>query len=107
MQALDTQSRGIDEAALREIGGPRFVDHREDIERSLPMLREILGHERLQPREIDLNDSAVLKKEKDGWRFQALHFSNLVEEEGPPSEEEAAPAGTPAPKPETAPKKAQ
>ncbi len=60
-----------------------------------------------QPREFDLNVSAVLKKEKDGWRFQALHFSNLVEEEGPPSEEEAAPAGAPAPKPETAPKKAQ
>jgi uncharacterized protein (TIGR02246 family) len=59
-----------------------------------------------QPREFDLNVSAVLKKEKDGWRFQALHFSNLVEveeEDGPPSEEGAAPAAAPAPGKEAAP----
>lgn len=40
-----------------------------------------------QPREFGLNISAVLKKEKAGWRFQALHFSNLVGEDGPPPEE--------------------
>ena len=56
-----------------------------------------------QPREFGLNVSAVLKKEKAGWRFQSLHFSNLVDEDGPPSEEDAAPAAAPAP----APKKAQ
>ena len=59
-----------------------------------------------QPREFGLNVSAVLKKEPAGWRFQALHFSNLISEEGPPPEgavEEAAPA----PGSEPAPKKAQ
>jgi len=56
-----------------------------------------------QPREFDLNVSAVLKKEKDGWRFQALHFSNLIEEEGPPSEEDDAPEAAPAPEKEAAP----
>lgn len=72
-----------------------------------------------QPREFELNVSAVLKKEKDGWRFQALHFSNLVADEGPPPEEDAAPeeapaagsepapAAAPAPEKEAAPKKAQ
>jgi uncharacterized protein (TIGR02246 family) len=60
-----------------------------------------------QPREFGLNVSAVLKKEPAGWRFQALHFSNLVGEEGPPPEESAAPAATPAPGSEAPPKKAQ
>jgi len=44
-----------------------------------------------QPREFGLNISAVLKKEPAGWRFQAMHFSNLAGEEGPP-EDAAAPA---------------
>jgi len=66
-----------------------------------------------QSREFGLNVSAVLKKEKTGWHFQALHFSNLISEEGPPPEEEdaapegAAPKAAPAPAPEAAPKKAQ
>ena len=58
-----------------------------------------------QPREFGLNVSAVLKKEKAGWRFQALHFSNLVGDE-----EGSAPEGAatvPAPVPEGAPKKAE
>jgi len=59
-----------------------------------------------QQREFDLNVSAVLKKEKAGWRFQALHFSNLVGDDGPPPEEDAASAADSATK-ETAPKKAQ
>lgn len=46
-----------------------------------------------QPREFGLNISAVLKKEKTGWRFQALHFSNLVGKGAPPPE---APAPVPA-----------
>ena len=61
-----------------------------------------------QPREFGFNVSAVLKKEKDGWRVQALHTSN-VSEEGAPPPEEAASAGTSAPAPaaasEPAPKK--
>ena len=70
-----------------------------------------------QSREFGLNVSAVLKKEKTGWHFQALHFSNLISEEGPPPEEDAAPEGAtpegaapkaaPAPAPEAAPKPAQ
>ncbi|MGB5063684.1 MAG: nuclear transport factor 2 family protein [Candidatus Competibacter sp.] len=56
-----------------------------------------------QPREFGLNISAVLKKEKAGWRFQALHFSNLVGEEGSPPEG----AATAVPAPEVAPKKAE
>ncbi|MFZ1827353.1 MAG: nuclear transport factor 2 family protein [Candidatus Competibacteraceae bacterium] len=60
-----------------------------------------------QPREFGLNVSAVLKKEKSGWRFQALHFSNLVGEDAPPPEEDAAPVETPAPGSEPASKKAQ
>ena len=59
-----------------------------------------------QPREFGLNVSAVLKKEKAGWRFQAMHFSNLVGEGAPPPEG-AAPAAAPAPAPQAAPKKAQ
>ena len=63
-----------------------------------------------QTREFGFNVSAVLKKEKAGWRIQALHTSNVSGDEGPPPEE-AAPAATPAPAPapapETAPKKAQ
>ena len=62
-----------------------------------------------QPREFGLNVSAVLKKEKDGWRVQALHTSNMIEDDGPPPEAAAAtttpaPAATPAQ--EAAPKKA-
>lgn len=59
-----------------------------------------------QPREFGLNVSAVLKKEKAGWRFQAMHFSNLVGDDVPP-EEDAAPEATPAPASEAAPKKAE
>lgn len=59
-----------------------------------------------QPREFGLNISAVLKKEKAGWRFQAMHFSNLVGDDAPP-EEDAAPEATPAPASEAAPKKAE
>jgi len=62
-----------------------------------------------QPREFGLNVSAVLKKEKAGWRVQALHTSNVNEEGGPPPEEEAptdTSAPAPAAAPETAPKKA-
>ena len=44
-----------------------------------------------------LNVSAVLKKEKGGWKFQTLHFSNLTSGDAPP------PAATPA----SAPKNAQ
>jgi uncharacterized protein (TIGR02246 family) len=47
-----------------------------------------------QPREFGLNVSAVLKKGKAGWRFQALHFSNLASDEGPPPEPEATPKKT-------------
>lgn len=51
-----------------------------------------------QAREFELNVSAVLKKEKAGWRVQALHTSNLAEDSGPPPEAEgAAPAVAPAP----------
>ena len=54
-----------------------------------------------QPREFGLNVSAVLKKEAAGWRFQALHFSNLAGDNGPPEAgtEAAAtvPAAAPAP----------
>ena len=50
-----------------------------------------------QKREYALNVSAVLKKEKGGWKFQTLHFSNLTSGDAPP------PAATPA----SAPKKAQ
>ena len=50
-----------------------------------------------QAREFEMNVSAVLKKEKAGWRVQALHTSNLAEDGGPPAEEGAAPATAPAP----------
>jgi uncharacterized protein (TIGR02246 family) len=59
-----------------------------------------------QPREFGLNVSAVLKKEKAGWRVQALHTSNASDEGGAPPED-AAPAAAPAPAPEAAPKKTQ
>ena len=66
-----------------------------------------------EAREFELNVSAVLKKEKAGWRVQALHTSNLADDAGPPSEEDTAPATAPAPAatsapsaPEAAPKKA-
>ncbi|MDQ5909931.1 MAG: hypothetical protein QG599_2026 [Pseudomonadota bacterium] len=48
-----------------------------------------------QPREFGLNISAVLKKGPAGWQFQAMHFSNLASENGPPPEEAAAPAAAP------------
>ena len=53
-------------------------------------------------REYGLNVSAVLKKGKEGWKFQTLHFSNLTDGGAPPPEG-AAPAAPPA----EAPKKAQ
>ncbi len=37
-----------------------------------------------QKRDYVLNVSAVLKKEKDGWKFQTLHFSNLTGSDAPP-----------------------
>lgn len=49
-----------------------------------------------QPREFGLNVSAVLKKDKAGWRFQAMHFSNLIGDEGPPPDEDGASAAAPA-----------
>jgi ketosteroid isomerase-like protein len=55
-----------------------------------------------EPREFGLNVSAVLKKEPAGWRFQALHFSNLAADDEPPLEEEGE-----APEAETAPDKAE
>ena len=67
-----------------------------------------------QAREFEMNVSAVLKKEKAGWRVQALHTSNLAEDSGPPPEQGAAPAtpaaaaptATPAPAPAAPAKKA-
>ena len=68
-----------------------------------------------QAREFEMNVSAVLKKEKAGWRVQALHTSNLAEDGGPPPPEEgaapatsapAAAAPAPAPAPATPAKKA-
>jgi hypothetical protein len=53
-------------------------------------------------REYALNVSAVLKKEKDGWKFQTLHFSNLTGGDAPPPAG-AAPAATPAAAPKKAP----
>ncbi|MCP5449595.1 MAG: hypothetical protein H6972_03275 [Gammaproteobacteria bacterium] len=49
----------------------------------------------------------MLKKEKAGWRFQTLHFSNLTGDDAPPPEDDGQPAeegkkpdgaATPAPK---------
>ena len=37
-----------------------------------------------QTREYVLNVSAVFTKEKEGWKFQTLHFSNLTGGEAPP-----------------------
>ena len=60
-----------------------------------------------ESREYVLNVSAVLKKEKAGWRFQTLHFSNLTGDDAPPPEDDGQPAeegkkpdgaATPAPK---------
>jgi uncharacterized protein (TIGR02246 family) len=47
-----------------------------------------------QPHEFWLNVSAVLKKEKAGWRYQTLHFSNLTGNDVPPPVG-AAPAAAP------------
>ena len=55
-----------------------------------------------QKREYVLNVSAVLRKGKEGWKFQTLHFSNLTDGGAPPPEG-AAPAAPPA----AAPKKAK
>ena len=44
-----------------------------------------------EPREYGLNVSAVLKKEKAGWRFQTLHFSNLTGDDAPPPEDDDQP----------------
>ena len=61
-----------------------------------------------ETREYALNVSSVLKKEKDGWKFQTLHFSNLASGDMPPPEEEIE-EETPSPEddqpaPEKAPK---
>jgi len=48
-----------------------------------------------QKREYVLNVSAVLRKGKEGWKFQTLHFSNLTDGGAPPPEG-AAPAAPPA-----------
>lgn len=56
-----------------------------------------------QAREYLLNVSGVLKKEKAGWKFQTLHFSNLTGGDMPPSEEAPSPEDAP-PAAETAPK---
>ncbi|MGB5065300.1 MAG: SgcJ/EcaC family oxidoreductase [Candidatus Competibacter sp.] len=45
-----------------------------------------------EPREYGLNVSAVLKKEKTGWRFQTFHFSNLTGGDAPPPEDDGQPA---------------
>jgi uncharacterized protein (TIGR02246 family) len=55
-----------------------------------------------QTREYVLNVSAVFKKEKEGWKFQTLHFSNLTDGGAPPPQG-AAPVATPP----AAPKKAE
>lgn len=56
-----------------------------------------------EPREFGLNISAVLKKDKAGLKFQAMHFSNLSGDEGPPPEDEAPAAAPVAPAAPTAP----
>lgn len=45
-----------------------------------------------ESREYELNVSAVLKKEKTGWRFQTFHFSNLTSDNMPPPEDDGQPA---------------
>ena len=45
-----------------------------------------------QARDYVLNISSVLIKEKAGWRFQTLHFSNLTGSDMPPPEDDGAPA---------------
>ena len=45
-----------------------------------------------QARDYVLNVSSVLVKEKAGWRFQTLHFSNLTGNDMPPPEDDGAPA---------------
>ena len=56
-----------------------------------------------QAREYILNVSGVLKKEKAGWKFQTLHFSNLTGDDMPPSEDAPSPEDAP-PAAETPPK---
>lgn len=55
-----------------------------------------------ETREYVLNVSGVLKKEKGGWKFETLHFSNLTGDDMPPQEEmedaSASEDGKPAPK---------
>lgn len=48
-----------------------------------------------KPREFGLNVSAVLKKEASGWKFEAVHVSNLAGDGGAPPEGAAAPAAAP------------
>lgn len=45
-----------------------------------------------QTREYVMNISGMLKKEKNGWRIQTLHFSGLTGDEAPPPEDDGAPA---------------
>lgn len=45
-----------------------------------------------ETREYVMNVSGVLKKEKNGWRIQTLHFSGLTGDEAPPPENDGAPA---------------
>ena len=45
-----------------------------------------------ETREYVMNISGVLKKEKNGWRIQTLHFSGLTGDELPPPEDDGAPA---------------
>lgn len=55
-----------------------------------------------QTRQYGLNVSAVFEKQKDGWKIQTLHFSNLTSGDAPP------PAGTaPGATSGAAPKKAE
>jgi uncharacterized protein (TIGR02246 family) len=55
-----------------------------------------------EAREYNLNVSAVLVNTAEGWRYQMMHFSNLVGGDTPPPEEEAAgDVPTPADAPKT------
>ncbi len=50
-----------------------------------------------QTRKYGLNVSAVFEKQKEGWKIQTLHFSNLTGADTPPKgKASAAPAATPA-----------
>ena len=45
-----------------------------------------------ETREYVMNVSGMLRKEKNGWRIQILHFSGLTGDEAPPPEDDGAPA---------------